>query len=364
MMGFDDISADGAARQRVRTAKDVAAIFDRLGSEIPDHLGDENEEYTESLREAVAAVFNYCLATINRSVDATGAFRRCKEAERLFRKILAAEMTEHPADMHAGVLRAPESAVRRPTASIEAEREPEISPADGTTRHRREQIVRRLLVTQNIDDHSLAVLQYSIHSRSHIGIVATGADAEAALGRLTARYGHNSLVTAAGNGEISAWIADQGTDAAADLERLLSQANHPAISAGVAGPHSGLDGFRRAHEEAREALVLAHRGSNAVAHYNDNPLLAAILHNEPLRRWLKDLIAPLEAAHRQDLRAYIDARCNASSAASAMRIHRHTVKRHVDDAEERLKRRLEICLAEIHVALRLAEFEEAAVVSL
>lgn len=381
-MGFEDVRASVVARLRGREARDVEAIFDRLRSEVPDHLGDENVEYTRGLRTAVAAAFDYCLsamecgagdaeslpsATIEQArlaarnkVSVGTVMRRCNEGERLLREIVADETRELPAELHASLLRAPESALQRLTAAIETAYEREVQRMDGSVERGREETVRRLLAGEQLDGQQLAALGYKVHSRSHLAVVAVGVGVEEAMHRLKARYGHSVLVISSDGEEVWGWLADHGTTATGDLKRILLQGESPGVSAGVGGPHLGFAGFRRAHREAQEVLPLTLPWPSAVAYYSDHPLLAAVLRDGPLRRTLKDLIAPLSGTHRRILRAYIDARCNASSAASAIRVDRHTVTRSVNDTEERTKRRIETCLAEFDIALRLAEFEQAA----
>ncbi|HEY1688384.1 MAG TPA: hypothetical protein VGF95_05910 [Solirubrobacteraceae bacterium] len=379
-MGFEEVRAGVVARLRGREAQDVELMFDRLRSDVPDHLGDENVAYTDGLRKAVAATLDYCLSAMEYGEDGAGSppramleqahraaqhgvplgtvMRRCTEGERLLREIVAEETKELSAEVHAKVLHAPESAIKRLTADIAAAYEHAWRCAGNSVERRHEQTVRRLLAGAQTEDQHLAELGYKIHSRSHMAIIAVGAGAEAALDSLKTGYGHNALVISTDGEEVWGWLANQGT-VTGDLECLLLHGGTPSLSAGVGGPHPGFAGFCRAHREAQEALLLALPRPNAVAYYPDHPLLAAVLRNASLQRTLKDLIAPLNDTHRRLLRAYISARCNASSAASAMRVDRHTVTRSVKEAEERTNRQVEKCLAEFDIALSLAEFERA-----
>jgi DNA-binding PucR family transcriptional regulator len=59
---------------------------------------------------------------------------------------------------------------------------------------------------------------------------------------------------------------------------------------------------------------------------------------------------------RQTLRAYFAAERNASSAAAALGVARHTIENRLRKIEERLDRRLSTCLAELEVALRVEEY--------
>jgi DNA-binding PucR family transcriptional regulator len=133
----------------------------------------------------------------------------------------------------------------------------------------------------------------------------------------------------------------------------------------IGEPGRGIDGWRLTHYQAQEALGIAARKPEKFARYADDPLLAAALQHDRLARWLKGFLSPLDSRGdgpklRQTLRAYIDAECNATSAAPLLKISRHTVESHVRAAEELLDRPLRTCLAELDVALRLEELDEAA----
>lgn len=233
----------------------------------------------------------------------------------------------------------------------------EIQSADSSVERRRGEIVRCLLAGEPVDGPLPRMLGYEIPAHSHLGIVARGPGVEVAMSRVKTRRGFGALVIFAGDGEAWGWIVDRETDSIADLKSLLLQGDEPGVSAGVGGPYPALDGFRRAHQEAREALRRALRRRDEVVYYADGPLLAAVLRNEPLRRWLKDLVAPLTDAQCRALRVYIDKACNVSSAAAEIEVHRHTFDARMAAAEKRIGRDPRKCLAEISVTLDLAEWE-------
>jgi DNA-binding PucR family transcriptional regulator len=106
------------------------------------------------------------------------------------------------------------------------------------------------------------------------------------------------------------------------------------------------------------------RTSQAVTRYADCRLLAAAIQNETLVGSLREkYLVPFESGSdggtklRQALRAYIDAECNATSAASALKVGRHTVENRLRMAERVLGRPLRTCLAEVDLALRLKELD-------
>jgi DNA-binding PucR family transcriptional regulator len=94
--------------------------------------------------------------------------------------------------------------------------------------------------------------------------------------------------------------------------------------------------------------------------YAESPLLVAALENETLATWLGEFLAPIRARPDGEdllktLRAYIDAECSRSSAAPVAKVRRQTVGDRLRLAEKLLGCPLRTCLAELDVALRLAD---------
>ena len=113
------------------------------------------------------------------------------------------------------------------------------------------------------------------------------------------------------------------------------------------------------HREARSALLGAQLNSGGAARYADSPLLFAALENETVGTWLRDFLAPLRSTPDggkkllNTLRAYLDAECNSSSAAAALKVRRQTVGSRLRSAEDLLDCPIRECLAELDVALKL-----------
>jgi DNA-binding PucR family transcriptional regulator len=230
---------------------------------------------------------------------------------------------------------------------------------------RRAAIVQRLLASQPVDPAEVARLDYELHASWHVGVIATGAGAEEAIRGLKTRLGRRLLSVACGEETLWAWLGGQRKPAVRDVESLPSANGTIGVLLAIGEPERGIDGWRNTHYQAQEALRVAARKPGRLARYADGPLLAAALQNYTLARWLKDFLTPLDSRGdgtklRQTLRAYINAECNATSAASPLEIGRHTVENHVRTAEELLGRPLRTCLAELDVALLLEELDRAA----
>jgi hypothetical protein len=225
---------------------------------------------------------------------------------------------------------------------------------------RRAHVVQSLLAEETVDLAELADLGYDLQAGWHIGMIATGGGLQPALERAKRELVCQLLEVAQGD---TAWIwlgAPHKLDEA-HLERVLSANRAAWRSLALGQLRRGLDGWRQTHREAKGVLPLALRTPGTLVRYTDGPLLAAALENQTLAAWLTELLAPLRTRPDggmrllETLRAYIDAECNGSSAASMLKVRRQTVTNRLRTVEDLLGRELRSCLATLDVALCLAE---------
>jgi hypothetical protein len=220
---------------------------------------------------------------------------------------------------------------------------------------RRRRLVERLLAGELIEGSELA---YDF-SAWHVGVVACGLRAQEAVSRLAAEADAGLLAVEGSNEVLWVWL---GSNQAKAL--FSPNTSFPTLPSGVSlafgEPARGLPGWRLTHRQAAAALPLAVRGSEPVARYAEAPLLVAALGNDLLATSLRELyLAPLAtgqddgATAKRTLRAYFAAAGNASSAAAALGVNRHTVASRLSSIEERLGCRLDAFSAEIETALRL-----------
>jgi DNA-binding PucR family transcriptional regulator len=111
-------------------------------------------------------------------------------------------------------------------------------------------------------------------------------------------------------------------------------------------------------------LTVARLENANVVRFRDVWLVAAINQDDVAAASLREMyLAPLERERtngrvaRETLRAYIDTGLNVSSAAAVLNVNRHTVTYRLQSISERLEQPLHSCIAELHAALRLAEFD-------
>jgi hypothetical protein len=215
-----------------------------------------------------------------------------------------------------------------------------------------------------VEPADMAELDYEVYSSWHLGLIATGAGADAFVRTLKAHYGRRQLLVVSVDGIACAWLSGEKRPTTADLER--PSINKPSLAMGE--PGRGIDGWRLTHDQARAALGVALRNPEKFARYADDRLLAAVLENSTLARSLRQkYLMPLRsqrdggATLRQTLRTYIDLEDNATSAAEVLKVGRRAVKNRVCVAERLIGCPLRECSAELDVALRLEELDCTAV---
>jgi DNA-binding PucR family transcriptional regulator len=196
----------------------------------------------------------------------------------------------------------------------------------------------------------------------HLGVIANGNNAEQALRGMAAQIGRALLLVPRGEKTVWAWFGDRRKLAVADLAAVLLAKLPPGVTLAIGEPGDMLNGFRLTHRQAEAAHLVARRRPQSLTRYADVALLAFALRDEALARSLVDIyLAPLDDPRkgypvlRETVRAYLAAERNATSAAAALGVARHTVESRIRKVEEQLGRLLPNCVAEIEVALRLEE---------
>jgi hypothetical protein len=234
-------------------------------------------------------------------------------------------------------------------------------PVD-TPERRRGGVVERLLSGGPVGATDVAALGYELHGWWHLGLVATGSGAGAYVRALKAHFGGQLLAVSLGS-KSAGWLRARSGAVTSEVDALL-ELRDAGTPVAIGEPGRDLDGWRLTHKQAADALRIAERRPSQIARYAHDRLLAGTLRDATLVESLRRAyLAPLGAqrdrgvALRQTLRAYIDLECNATSAAHALRVGRRAVKSRVSTAERLIGRSLRDCLAELDVALRLAELE-------
>lgn len=386
---LQEIGAEIVTRLRVRRSEVVQAIHARIQESVPNSGGggEDDPTYQAGVRAAVAAILHYCLEAIEQGSDWSGpvppeAVAQAHRAARagvssgtVLRRYVAGHgrLGEFVAEEagHIGLSsngpalhylrRTQERVLERVIAVIEREYDEDRERMTRPPEQRRTEIVTRLLAEEPVELSELTGLEYELHTSWHLGVIATGTGIQAALRRAKADLGYQLLQASCGDVRIWAWLGSSRPLKVVDIERLLSTSGTTGEAVASGGMGRGLNGWRQTHREAGGALLQALRTPEKAVRYADSPLLVAALENGTLATWLRELLAPIRsrpdggADLLQTLRAYIDAGCNGSCAASALKVRRQTVGNRLRLVEKLLGRPLPTCLAEVDAALRLVD---------
>ncbi len=201
----------------------------------------------------------------------------------------------------------------------------------------------------------------------HLGAVATGREKLGALRHLAKNLDRRLLSTQSDGGIAWAWLGGREPFDPDDLDIALSSLGTGEFCLALGEPADGLTGWRLTHRQAQAVLPIAKRSGKTHLRYADGALLASLLQDDLLATSLQDrYLAPLASerdggeALRETLRAYFAADRNASSAAAALGVSRHTIANRLRMVEEKVGRSLTSSGAEIEAALRLHDLDSGA----
>ncbi len=388
MTSLEEVCVGVAGRLRERRVEIERAILARVRA-VPDLVEGEDAEYVAGLNEAVAAAVDYGLRGIEQGEGWSGPvpLKAVAQAHRAARNGVALEtvlrryfaghtllgdfvMQEADSGGLLGqgaalryVQRTQASLLDRLIVSIIDEYTRESERTGRSLEQRRFELVRRLLSGESVD---IAGLGYGLDGW-HLGVIATGAGAGKAVRGLAAGLDRRLLSVSRGEETVWAWLGGQHRPAVGDIERLPSAGWPVGVSLAVGEPGRGVDGWRLTHRQAQAALWVALRGPQRLTLYADAVLLVAVLQDDAAASSLvKIYLSPLDGLRdglllRETLRTYLAAGSNAATAAASLGVARRTIERRVRIIEERLGRQLHTCQAELEVALRLEELDDATV---
>jgi hypothetical protein len=386
----ESIRAELVARVRLRRAELEQAVFARVCDGARSPAGGEDAEYLAGLRTAVAAAIDHGLAGVESGEEAAGsappeAIAQARRAARagvsldtvLRRYVLGSTllsdflMQEADHSDFAGrptvlrdVMSTQAALLEGLMTSITSEYTSEIARLERSPEQRRAARVQRLLAGGSA---GTAELGYELDDW-HVAIIARGVEAVDSLRSVATALGSRLLCVRNGEDAAWGWLGGQRAVAVRDIERVLSHELGAALSLAVGEPAAGLEGWRLTHRQAQAAFRVALQSLRPFTRYADVALLASVMQDAALAGSLVEIyLSPLGnpdnggAVLRQTLRAYFAAERNASSAASALGVTRHTVENRLRTVEEKLGQALRTRQAELEVALRLEELEEVPV---
>jgi PucR C-terminal helix-turn-helix domain/GGDEF-like domain len=377
-------------RVRARRAELEQAVFARVRDSAVGLQAPDDPEYVAGLRSAVVAAIEHGLFGVEAGEEGAGpapveAVEQARRAARagvsldtvVRRYVLGSTvlgdflMQEAESPDFAGngcvlreALRAQAAVLERLIAAVNVEYAGEVERSGRSPEQRRAERVLELLAGSegNGEAHS-AEFRYEF-AGWHVGVIANGTEAASELARCASGLGCSSLLVTRAEGTVWAWFGTTRRVGDRDLTRALRAAG-PEVSLAVGEPAQGIEGWRLTHRQAQAALSVALHERRSVTRYAEVALVASALRDEFLCASLVDIyLSPLGgrnnggAVLRQTLLAYFAADRNASSAASALGVSRHTVENRLRTIEDKLGRSLRSRQAELEVALRLEELDE------
>lgn len=154
------------------------------------------------------------------------------------------------------------------------------------------------------------------------------------------------------------WIWYPGKDV--DTEQLKNDlAGVSAVRVAMGWPHGGLEGFRRSHQEAiRTQQIMSRAGhKEQFADFEQVRLFSLFTREDaPIRSFVEDTLGALLDADeilQKSVYVFLQTGCNAARAAQILGLHRNTLNRHMDRAEELLPQPLDACRIQVGVALEI-----------
>jgi PucR C-terminal helix-turn-helix domain/GGDEF-like domain len=242
-------------------------------------------------------------------------------------------------------------------AAVSAEHAREAKNRPANSAERRRECAKGLLAGKLVD-HS--ELDYDLDA-NHLALIAKGEGAPEAMRMLAGHLDRRLLAVCHEEEPVWAcWLGGRRPLEAKQALRALGEIPLEQIVVAVGEPGEGLTGWRLSHRQAKAALSIAERRGQAIVHYADVALLAAILRDDLAVSSLHQLyLEPLGRTRdgggvaRETLRAYFAAERNVSSTAAALGVDRRTVTNRIHAVEDLFGRPLKDFATELETALQL-----------
>jgi hypothetical protein len=344
-------------------------------------------EYTEGLRHAISAAFDYWIAIVSGEgaeqspplpapllEQARLAARHRVRLETVLRRYFAgfavfqtyllreAEAAHSSGTPLHRMLRAQAGQFDRLVEEVSSEHARAAESLMRPHGRRRADRVKQLLAGELIDSSDLG---YRFDCW-HLAAIAVGSDAASALGRCARSLSRHVLRVSPQDGIEWLWLSGDVEDALAPFEASVRSDAPTAGRIAIGEPASGMAGWRLSHRQACAAMSIARLDRQRVVRYCDVALLVTALQDDLLtaslrQAYLEPLRTGQEGAVLLDtLRAYFRAEQNASSTAPLLGVSRQTVANRIRSVEETIGRPLPSCAMEIQLALRLHDLSGSA----
>ncbi|WP_165824234.1 PucR family transcriptional regulator [Tsukamurella pulmonis] len=231
-------------------------------------------------------------------------------------------------------------------------------------------VLHRVLDGDEIPSKSVeTVLGYRL-DRRHTAAVAWSteptpqlSDLDRAIDAVAAQSGAGEVLrVVAGPGTVWAWLADATDVGSEALERVLAPDTRCQVALGPS--RRGMDGLRTSHLDAvsTQRMLVRTGSTHHVAVFSDvEGVLLLTRSVEQADRFVTNTLGALENNHpelREVLRTYLACHGRASVAAEKLFIHRNTLLRRLQRADELLPRPMSVNPLNIGMALEIRHWRE------
>jgi hypothetical protein len=368
---------------RARHNEIALTTCDAIRAAVPDAVGAPDPAYQAGMLAAVNALVAYSFDAIQQGGPSFGAIppeataqarraaragvslgavlRRYVAGHRRLGELVAEETmrvglaSDAPAPAY--IRKTQAALLEHLTAAIEREYDRERLRVESSPEQRRVDLVRDMLGGERAGPPDLDELRYTFDAW-HLGLIATGESAQDALGRL--RADRQLLAVSHAENVVWAWLGLPQRLVHVEIERLRLDGGRTGVTLAIGEPAWGLDGWRRTHNQAQQALQVALLAGQSRVRYADVAVLMPWLEDLDRADALVELyLSPLErqkdggVAARRVLRAYFETARNVSAAACKLGVERRTLAYRLRAIEDCLGRRIDEQLVELEVAVRL-----------
>ncbi len=360
------------------------AIVARIRNVASDPYGVVDAHYAEGQRAAVVAILDYALtgiehgderATLIPSAAVAQVHRAARSGvtvEIVVRRYMAAHaelgdfviqeagrsglLTKGTALRRVQQTQA--SLLDRLIAIVSDEHAREIERLHRSPEQHLAERVRRLLAGELVDASELG---YELDGW-HAGLIASGPGAGQTVRSLSASLGCKVLSVPQDERSVWGWLGGSRETVDCAIGRLVSARWPTGVSLALGEPAGGLMGWRVAHQQAQDALLVSLHRPQALTRYCDVALLAPWLRDEVrARAFINTYLSALDnhrcpgSVLRKTLQEYFAAGRNATKAGRNLNVSRRTMRNRMVLIEESLPSLLESNQAELELALRLDE---------
>jgi hypothetical protein len=363
-----------------RRSEIASVTLSRIETRAPVRLRVDEAEYAMGLRSAIDTALKWTLEGLGADLDQRRAIpealiaQACRAARvgvaietvqrryligaEVLSEFIRQEAAAVPVGLLEDVFRRQSEQIDRLSMEVAHAHRKELQRIADSPEDLRAQKVRLLLAGGHIDPSDL---DYSFEGW-HLAIIAHGAPAHRAMRRIADQLGSELLRVRPGHHTVWAWLRFWRIPVAADLDDILGKIAEDQLLLAVGEWQAELDGLRLSHRQAQAALRVGLVTHAPLTRYRDVLVLSAILRDETASRSLREIyLEPIRGLRTDDdalcktLRAFLGARGNAVSAASALRVERRTVTQRVHAIEQCVKRTIDPSRPEFAAALQFDE---------